>query len=203
VSTDGRTVSQRELARVLQSHVSDGMTGTVFIRTSENHLGCVGLRDGALVSLLCRGVKGPKALTMLLAAQGMTVRFDDSQVMGEGGKSPGYGAQEVIAALESGAARAPTQQPVRAVASAPRPRPAPRPESAGPALDASDLDFVRAQAANALGPVGPMLIDEFIAKHGSSAAGVRAAAEEFSRDIGEGTTAFAFKEAIASRIGTG
>jgi hypothetical protein len=208
VSTESTDIDHPALARFLRQHADQGSTGTLFFRTADGAWGCFGLRDGELTSLLCRGTKGPKALDLILGASHFDVRFDPSQVMGEGGKPPGLAVDELEMALASGmgAARSPGAASPKQSApgqSAPR-RPDPvrsaAQQSQAAGIAETVLAGIRAETADALGPMGPMLFDAFLEQKGTDLAGVLAAATALAPDIGSDDEAQAFLARITARL---
>ncbi len=71
------------MAAEVARHVREGSTGTLFVRSSDNHWGCFVFDNGSIVSLMCRGVRGVRSIRHLRDIGECTFRFDPEAILGE------------------------------------------------------------------------------------------------------------------------
>ncbi len=70
--------------------VEEERSGTLFVRTRDEHWGCFVFEKGAIVSLMCRGVRGSKSFKYLRDIDSCTFRFDAEAMLGnDGARLPG------------------------------------------------------------------------------------------------------------------
>jgi hypothetical protein len=147
-----------QLLTTLRQHVRDGASGTLFIRTDANRSAMVGFRRGDIV-LLSAGVKsGLEAVPELQGIRAGSHRLTPNTVdMGPSTLPP---TRDLLAMLEGagataagGTAPAP-QQPAQ--------QPAPDGFDAAPATDA-----LRATFMAFIGPIGPMVFQDVLARLGT------------------------------------
>ena len=192
MSADSDRIQPDALAALLKEQLDKRRSGTLFIKTDENHWGCFGLRDGAIVAVMCRGVKGARALKHIQAASSFSVRFDDSQVTGESAEPPDVSDTDVFAALvpETSAPEAPNVTASGADA------------GAMPAESAERVAaIIKAEAAEVLGPIGPVICDELLAaRPGLSAEDIQFILGQLARDIGNSEEARAFQLRVLERL---
>ncbi|MDH3714842.1 MAG: hypothetical protein OET44_13450 [Gammaproteobacteria bacterium] len=81
--TDPAWQSGDELESEVARHVRERDSGTLFVRTADNHWGCFVFSEGSIVSLMCRGVRGTKSLVHLRKIAQCTYRFDAGALLGE------------------------------------------------------------------------------------------------------------------------
>jgi len=97
---------------VLEIHrlVRTGATGTLFVRTADDHLGCVVFASGEIVSVMFRGVRGMQGIEYVRSFNESTFRFDDSALLWE---DPGDlpDTQEILRKLSEGSTKAPPSAP--------------------------------------------------------------------------------------------
>ncbi len=93
---------------VLEIHrlVRTGATGTLFVRTADDHLGCVVFASGEIVSVMFRGVRGMQGIEYVRSFNESTFRFDESALLWE---DPGDlpDTHEILRKLSEGAAKPP------------------------------------------------------------------------------------------------
>lgn len=147
-----------QLLTTLRQHVRDGASGTLFIRTDANRSAMVGFRRGDIV-LLSAGVKsGLDAIAELQGIRAGSHRLTPNTVdMGPSTLPP---TRELLAMLEGGGAT-----PAGGTAPAPpqaAQQPAPDGFDAAPATDA-----LRATFMAFIGPIGPMVFQDVLARLGT------------------------------------
>ncbi|MEM7404234.1 MAG: hypothetical protein AAF458_03030 [Pseudomonadota bacterium] len=199
--SDQDFISLDALSQVLRRHLGQGDTGTLFIKTAENHWGCFGLRNGLIVSVMCRGVKDAKAMQHIQVTSAVTVRFDGSQVTGETPGGPALSNDQIFAGL----AGLPVDAPVAGMAAAPAAAPAPAPTApvaAGPSpADARRIiDILKAEAADALGPIGPLICEDLVAGRSMTPEDIQQILGQLARDIGDADAARTFQVRVLERI---
>lgn len=159
--SDQDLISLDALSDVLRRHLGQRDTGTLFIKTPENHWGYFGLRDGFIVSAMCRGVKGAKAMQHFQNAESVSVRFDSSQVTGESGRGPQLTNDQIFAGLAGLPMNAPSFGPSHSTA---LPAAVARASAPNAVVVQRIADLIKSEAAEALGPIGPMICDDLIAE---------------------------------------
>lgn len=60
----------------IRQEIDAQSSGTLILRSNENHIAMLGFEEGALVSLFCEGLRGLRALPRFFRISGCTSRFD-------------------------------------------------------------------------------------------------------------------------------
>lgn len=71
--------SRADIAARIRKEINAASTGTLIIRSSDRHIGMLGLDKGVLVSLFCEGARGFKAVPRFIRIDGGTCQFDNSR----------------------------------------------------------------------------------------------------------------------------
>ncbi len=175
--TDPTWQSGDELEREVALHVRQRSTGTLFVRTVDNHWGCFVFRHGDIVSVMCRGVRGIKGLLHLRSISQCTYRFDAEALLGEDvGDLPT--TEEILEQLGGGAIET-LQRPI--------------------GLSAAELKKTVIDAAVAiLGPIGALVSEEQFARAGmlSGMDDVEQLLRAVAREIDDPDEAQAFREQV-------
>lgn len=72
-----------ELLDEINRLVEAGSTGTLFVRTADDHLGCVVFASGEIVSVMFRGVRGMRGIEYVRAFNQSTFHFDENALLWE------------------------------------------------------------------------------------------------------------------------
>jgi hypothetical protein len=150
-----------QLLTTLRQHVRDGASGTLFIRTDANRSAMVGFRRGDIV-LLSAGVKsGLDAVPELQGIRAGSHRLTPNTVdMGPSTLPP---TRDLLAMLEGAGATAAGSVATAAGSAAPAP-----PQSAPDGFDAAPAtDALRATFMAFIGPIGPMVFQDVLARLGT------------------------------------
>ena len=141
--TDPSWQSGDELESEVGRHVRERSSGTLFLRTADNHWGCFVFNEGRIVSVMCRGVRGTKSLEHLRRIAQCTYRFDAGAQLGEdAGDLPS--TEEILKQLGGGTIET-LHRPI--------------------GLSAAELKQTVSNAAvAALGPIGTLVCDEQFAR---------------------------------------
>lgn len=95
------TLSNRTgIAAQIKKEINASSTGTLIIRSSDNHIAMLGFDKGVLVSLFCEGLRGFKAIPRFVKINGGTCRFD--RMLQGAPQSDLPSAAELLALLEYG-----------------------------------------------------------------------------------------------------
>jgi len=91
--------------------VEAGSTGTLFVRTADDHLGCVVFASGEIVSVMFRGVRGMQGIEYVRAFNQSTFRFDENALLWE---DPGDlpDTREILRKLSESSAEPPLEPPL-------------------------------------------------------------------------------------------
>lgn len=174
--SDRDLISLDALLDVLKRHLGQGDTGTLFIKPAGNHWGCFGLRDGLIVSVMCRGVKDAMAMQNIQNSESVSVRFDASQVTREISRGPQLMSDQIFAGL----AGLPTDMPGF---SAPASWAAPAVPSG---VDVGRIvAIIKNELAEALGPICRLICDDLIAGRTMTPEDIQDVLGQLARDIGD------------------
>ena len=189
--SDQDLISLDALSEVLRKHLGQRDTGTLFIKTAENHWGCFGLRDGLIVSVMCRGMKDARAMQHIQNTESVSARFDASQVTGESSRGPQLTSDQIFAGL----AGLPTDMPGFSV---PMARAAPTARSG---VDVGRIvAIIKNESAEALGPIGPLICDDLIAGRAMTPEDIQHVLGQLARDIGDSEAGRAFQMRVLEKI---
>jgi hypothetical protein len=166
-----------ELESEVARHVRERSSGTLFVRTADNHWGCFVFSAGAIVSVMCRGVRGTKSLVHLRKISQCTYRFDTNALLGEdAGDLPS--TEEILEQLGGGDIET-LQRPI--------------------GLSAAELkQTVSTAAVSVLGPMGALVCDEQFARAGmlSGMEDVEQLLRAIAREIDDPDEAKAFRDEV-------
>ena len=81
--SDNARRSNELLVQELERLVSAGATGTLFVRTPDDHLGCVVVANGEIVSVTIRGSRGVKGVDYLRSVGHSNFHFDEGTLLWE------------------------------------------------------------------------------------------------------------------------
>lgn len=70
--------NRTEIIGRIRKEINTQSSGTLILRSNENHVAMLGFEKGALVSLFCEGLRGLRALPRFFKITGCTSRFDNS-----------------------------------------------------------------------------------------------------------------------------
>lgn len=175
--------TSNQLERAVARHVDERSTGTLFVRTSDNHWGCFVFEQGEIVSLMCRGVRGARSLRHLRNINECTYRFDGDALLGEdAGDLPS--TAEILTQLRGG-------EDPGAVESGPIP------------LSATELKQTVCRAAvQFLGPVGELVCEEEFARAGMLAGidDVDQLVRRVAREIDDPEESRQFREQVLAAV---
>jgi len=175
--TDTAWQSGNELENEVARHVRDRSSGTLFVRTADNHWGCFVFHEGRIVSVMCRGVRGAKSLVHLRKITRCTYRFEADALLGEdAGDLPS--TEEILEQLGGGAIEM-VQRPI--------------------GLSAAELKQSVSNAAVAiLGPMGTLVCDEQFARAGMLAGmeDVERLVRAIAREMDDPDEAKAFRDEV-------
>jgi len=195
VNEDQVWLSSYELHREVVRLVEEGRSGTLFIRTRDDHWGCFVFEKGAIVSLMCRGVRGSKCLKYLREISSCTFRFDADAMLGnDGAYLPG--TRIIIAELWE--QLTPDSQGTGA-------EPATDFPQYPVALTAADLkQAILGIAVDLLGPMGEIVCEERFADYGmvSGMEDVRELATKIALEFDDLEEANEFQRRVMEAAGT-
>ncbi len=183
----------------LQSLCAARRTGTLFIITLENHPAQVILREGEIVGLSYRLMRGPDALAPLQAFSAARYRFESESVQSADARLPA--TADVLAHLGAAAATVPGPPPP-----AFKPETGAAPTTRPPAEAAEAIGRIRAvlerELAEFLGPMAGMICQEYLAAHPAlgSPQDATKLVEAIAREIGDPAKEAHFKQRVLSQL---
>lgn len=170
----------------------------MFIITAENHAAQFVLRDGAIVGVTYRLLRGPAALVPMKAFLAGRYRFQAETVDHTDPELPATPDLLALLVSEGGDAVAPEPKP----ASAPPQPPEAKPATAAPQASEAVRSLIEQELAEFLGPIAGLICQEHLARAGSldSPSDLTRLLEGIAVEIGDPVKAAAFKQQVLSKI---
>jgi hypothetical protein len=70
-------ISRNQLVELLRTLIEGKKTGTLYVRTDDNHLILIGLNSGDVVSLICGPKQGERAIPLIRSMRNGTYRLEE------------------------------------------------------------------------------------------------------------------------------
>jgi hypothetical protein len=207
VSPESAPISFGELVKELGGLCAAQRTGTMFIATTDNQSARIGLREGAIVSMVFRTRRGLEAADHLRKITGG--RFSFSETIVDRVASEDLPSTSALLALLAGeASPLPPIQPAAAPLSAPRPAPPPAAPAAPAAVRAvlsRAQSTIEAELMEFVGPIASVLCREHIARAASAGPPFDwpALVDAIAREIGDRAKEERFKQQALARLRNG
>ena len=206
MSPEPAPISFGELVKELSALCAARRTGTMFIATTDNQSARIGLREGAIVSVVFRTRRGLDAADHLRTITGGRFSFSDAIVdrVSSNDLPP---TSALLALLAGEASPLPPIQSAAAPLSAPRPAPPPAapatPAAARAALSRAQ-STVEAELMEFVGPIAPVLCREHFARAASAGPPFDwpAIVDAIAREIGDRAKEERFKQQVLARLTT-
>jgi len=204
VSPESAPISFGELVKELSGLCAAQRTGTMFIATTDNQSARIGLREGAIVSVVFRTRRGLEAADHLRKIAGGRFSFSETIVdrVGSDDLPP---TSALLALLVGEASPLPPSQPATASPSAPRPAP-PSAAPAAPAAVRAALSraqsTIEAELMEFVGPIASVLCREHFARAASAGPpfDLPALVNAIAREIGDRAKEERFKQQVLARL---
>jgi hypothetical protein len=196
VSPESTPVSFGELVKELDALCAAQRTGTMFIATTDNQSARIGLREGAIVSVVFRTRRGLEAADHLRKITGG--RFSFSETIVDRVASDDLPPTSALLALLAGEA---SPLPPRAPRPAPPPA-APAPPAAVRAALSQAQSTIEAELMEFVGPIASVLCREHIARAASAGPPFDwpALVDAIAREIGDRAKEERFKQQVLTRL---
>jgi len=176
----------------------------MFIATTDNQSARIGLREGAIVSVVFRTRRGLEAADHLRKITGGRFSFSETIVdrVGSDDLPP---TSALLALLAGEASPLPPSQPAAPPASAPRPAPPPAAAAAPAAVRAAlsrAQSTIEAELMEFVGPMASVLCREHIARAASAGPPFDwpALVDAIAREIGDRAKEERFKQQVLARL---
>ena len=204
MSPESAPISFGELVKELSGLCAAQRTGTMFIATTDNQSARIGLRKGAIVSVVFRTRRGLEAADHLRKIAGGRFSFSETIVdrVGSDDLPP---TSALLALLVGEASPLPPSQPATASPSAPRPAP-PSAAPAAPAAVRAALSraqsTIEAELMEFVGPIASVLCREHFARAASAGPpfDLPALVNAIAREIGDRAKEERFKQQVLARL---
>ena len=204
MSPESAPISFGELVKELSGLCAAQRTGTMFIATTDNQSARIGLREGAIVSVVFRTRRGLEAADHLRKIAGGRFSFSETIVdrVGSDDLPP---TSALLALLVGEASPLPPSQPATASPSAPRPAP-PSAAPAAPAAVRAALSraqsTIEAELMEFVGPIASVLCREHFARAASAGPpfDLPALVNAIAREIGDRAKEERFKQQVLARL---
>ena len=204
MSPEPAPISFGELVKELSALCAARRTGTMFIATTDNQSARIGLREGAIVSVVFRTRRGLEAADQLRKITGGRVSFSETIVdrVGSDDLPP---TSALLALLAGEASPLTPSQPAAAPPSAPRPAPplaAPAAPAAVHAALSRAQSTIEAELTEFVGPIASVLCREHIARAARAGPPFDWAAlvDAIAREIGDRAKEERFKQQVLARL---
>lgn len=181
----------RQLMEHLSKLISDKRSGTLYIKSDDDHAGMISLRDGHIISMFCQSQHGQPAIEQIRKMSGATCRFDPNAPGIDSGECPS--TPEILRVLAPGG---PESLEIPAAGEA----------SASPAAVPKALEDLLAQLRmglqNRIGPIATMVMDQALAESGriEQANQVKALIDRLTREIDDKREASSFATEARSSL---
>jgi len=182
-------ISRGDVISLIRNLVAEKRTGTLYIRTNLNRVVMVALKGGNIITLSSGPRHGEKAIPMLQEMSSAVVRIDDTAVAYHSEHMPQ--TQVLLAMIEAEAGQANS-----GAAAAQR-----RTAQLGPEA-ARVRTLLGRLLTDYMGPVAPMVCDQFLGPLGNSMDGdrLRAAIKGLAAEIGDSDEARSFTEKACKEL---
>ena len=204
MSPESAPISLGGLVKELSGLCAGQRTGTMFIATTDNQSARIGLREGAIVSVVFRTRRGLEAADHLRKITGG--RFSFSETIVDRVASDDLPSTSALLALLAGeASPLPPIQPAAAPLSAPRPAPPPAAPAAPAAVRAAlsrAQSTVEAELMEFVGPIASVLCREHFARAATAGPPFDwpAIVDAIAREIGDRAKEERFKQQVLARL---
>ena len=204
MSPESAPISFGELVKELSALCAARRTGTMFIATTDNQSARIGLREGAIVSVVFRTRRGLEAADHLRKITGG--RFSLSETIVDRVGSDDLPPTSALLALLAGeGSPLPPSQPAAAPPRAPRPAPplaAPATPAAVHAALSRAQSTIEAELTEFVGPIASVLCREHIARAASVGPPFDwpALVGAIAREIGDRAKEERFKQQVLARL---
>lgn len=181
MSKEGAWQSFDKLIAEVREHLNARNSGSLCIRSADNHWACIVVDEGRIAGLMCRGARGIRSIKHFQNIKHCTFRFDAGAVLAtDSGDLPG--TEDILRQLE-GEASVEEHRPI--------------------GLSVHDLQqVVRDAASELLGPMGEIVCDEEFARARilGQVDDVEQLVRGISREISDPEEAHAFRERVMTGL---